>query len=103
MIPSSGLPVGAIQVPGDGRPIVLLADHQPTGGYTVLACVIRADLGLLAQRAPGEHVRFVVSTPEAARNALASQRASVAAMSSDDGVWSGLRWAESGGQLVARS
>ena len=102
-VASLGLPVGAVQVPGDGRPIVLLADHQPTGGYTVLACVIRADLGLLAQRAPGEHVHFALTTPEEARAALSAQRAQLQALSGEDGVWSGLRWAESGGQAVARS
>lgn len=68
-VPSLGLPTGAIQVPGDGRPIVLLADRQPTGGYPVLAVVIRADLPLLAQRAPGETVRFALTTLAEARRA----------------------------------
>ncbi|MFN8532857.1 MAG: biotin-dependent carboxyltransferase family protein [Dehalococcoidia bacterium] len=57
-VPSLGLPTGAIQVPGDGRPIVLLADHQSTGGYPVIACVVVDDLPLVAQRAPGDPVRF---------------------------------------------
>jgi len=35
-VPSLGLPPGAVQVPGDGQPIVLMADHQPTGGYASL-------------------------------------------------------------------
>lgn len=96
-VASLGLPVGAVQVPGDGRPIVLLADHQPTGGYTVLACVIRADLGLLAQRAPGEHVRFRLTTPEAGRQALLAQRAQLRAVESEDPAWAIIRSAESGG------
>jgi antagonist of KipI len=96
-VASLGLPVGAVQVPGDGRPIVLLADHQPTGGYTVLACVIHADLGLLAQRAPGEHVRFAQTTPEAARQALVAQHAQLQAVESEDPAWAIIRWAESGG------
>lgn len=75
---SVGLPVGAIQVPGDGKPIVLLADHQPTGGYTVVATVIRADLPLLAQRRPGDRVRFQVVDLATARAALADQRAVLA-------------------------
>jgi biotin-dependent carboxylase-like uncharacterized protein len=102
-VASLGLPVGAVQVPGDGRPIVLLADHQPTGGYTVLACVIRADLGLLAQRAPGEHVRFTLTTAEAAREALLAQRAQLRAVESEDPAWAIIRCAESGGQAVASS
>jgi biotin-dependent carboxylase-like uncharacterized protein len=68
-VTSLGLPTGAIQVPADGRPIVLLADHQPTGGYTVPACVIQADLPLLAQRGPGDTVSFTLTTFEAARQA----------------------------------
>ena len=55
---SCGIVAGAIQVPRGGAPIVLLADHQTTGGYPIIATVIRADLGIVAQRAPGEHLRF---------------------------------------------
>jgi antagonist of KipI len=69
-VASVGLPIGAIQVPGDGRPIALLADHQPTGGYAVLACIIRADLPLLAQRQAGGIVRFSVTTRAEAVAAL---------------------------------
>jgi biotin-dependent carboxylase-like uncharacterized protein len=53
-----GVVAGAIQVPRDGQPIVLLADHQTTGGYPIIATVIGADIGLVAQRAPGEAVSF---------------------------------------------
>jgi biotin-dependent carboxylase-like uncharacterized protein len=73
-VPSLGLPSGAIQVPADGQPIVLLADHQPTGGYTVLATVIQADLHVLAQRGPGDSVQFQASTVEEARLSLGAQR-----------------------------
>ena len=99
-VASLGLPVGAVQVPGDGRPIVLLADHQPTGGYTVLACVIRADLGLLAQRAPGEYIQFAQTTPEAARQALLAQRAQLQAVTTDEPAWASIRLAESGGSAA---
>ena len=57
-VPSMGLPVGAIQVPPDGRPIVMLADRPVTGGYRVPACVIRADIGRVAQLRSGDMVRF---------------------------------------------
>ena len=53
-----GVVAGAVQVPRGGQPIVLLADHQTTGGYPIIATVIGADLGLLAQRAPGETLTF---------------------------------------------
>jgi allophanate hydrolase subunit 2 len=68
--------MGAIQVPGDGAPLVLMADRQPTGGYPKIANVISADLGRLAQLRPGETVRFALASWEeavAARRALAAQ------------------------------
>ena len=49
---------GAVQVPSDGQPIVLLADRQTTGGYAKIASVIAADLGRMAQLPPGREVRF---------------------------------------------
>jgi 5-oxoprolinase (ATP-hydrolysing) subunit C len=50
--------MGAIQVPGDGRPIVLMADRQSTGGYPKIATVIGPDLSRLAQARPGTSFRF---------------------------------------------
>ena len=61
---SAGIVAGAIQIPRGGGPIVLLADHQTTGGYPIIATVIAADLGIVAQRAPGETLRFERVTPE---------------------------------------
>jgi biotin-dependent carboxylase-like uncharacterized protein len=57
-IVSDGVALGAIQVPGDGAPLVLMADRQPTGGYPKIANVIGADIGRLAQKRPGDAVRF---------------------------------------------
>lgn len=63
---SDWIPMGGIQVPGDGQPIILLADRQTTGGYTKIATVIRPDLGLVAQCRPGDAIRFrAVSVPAA--------------------------------------
>jgi biotin-dependent carboxylase-like uncharacterized protein len=65
-IVSDGVTPGAIQVPGDGRPIVLLADCQTVGGYPKIATVIGADLPRLGHALPGQKLRFVaVSTEEA--------------------------------------
>ncbi len=70
-IVSDGVVAGSIQVPPDGQPIVMLADHQTTGGYPKIATVIRADLPLLAQCLPGDHVRFMaVGLAEAQMSAL---------------------------------
>ena len=57
-IPSDGIVKGSIQVPGNGIPIILLADHQTTGGYTKIATVISADLPKLARMRPGQRLRF---------------------------------------------
>lgn len=51
-------PPGSIQVPGDGMPIILLADGQTTGGYSKIATVASVDQDLLAQARPGDKVRF---------------------------------------------
>jgi allophanate hydrolase subunit 2 len=65
---SRGMVTGAIQLPPDGRPIVLLCDHATVGGYPVIATVVSADLGVLGQLRPGDPVRFErVDLAEAAR------------------------------------
>ncbi len=76
-IVSDGIAMGAIQVPGDGLPIVLMADRQPTGGYPKIATVIGPDLGRLAQAQPGTRLRFEVVSIEAA---VAARRAEAAAL-----------------------
>jgi antagonist of KipI len=65
---SDGIVLGAVQVPADGRPIVMMADRQTTGGYTKIAVVVSADIPLLAQCLPGSsRVRFQATTVEAAQ------------------------------------
>ena len=69
-VPSMGLPLGAIQVPPDGRPIVMLADRPVTGGYRVPASVIRADIGRVAQLRTGDSLSFASVTAGEAIEAL---------------------------------
>ena len=69
-----GMVHGALQVPPDGDPVLLLPDHATHGGYPVAAVVIAADLGRLGQCAPGDTVIFEVVDLEAARQARATQR-----------------------------
>ncbi|HEX7883126.1 MAG TPA: biotin-dependent carboxyltransferase family protein [Afipia sp.] len=57
-IVSDGAVHGSIQVPGNGQPIVLMADHGTTGGYPKIATVISTDLGRFAQMQSGAIVRF---------------------------------------------
>ena len=55
---SDGTIAGAVQIPGNGQPIVLMADCQTIGGYVKIATVVSFDLPLLAQVRPGSRVRF---------------------------------------------
>ncbi len=71
---SCGIPLGGIQVPGIGQPIILMADHQTTGGYTMIATVIQADIPLVAQCLPGNRLSFRAVGLEEAREALWTQR-----------------------------
>jgi allophanate hydrolase subunit 2 len=69
-----------VQVPNDGTPIALMADHQTTGGYPKIAEIAGVDIPGLAQLAPGGQVRFVkctVAEAEAARRAMQAQIRSI--------------------------
>lgn len=72
---SDGTAMGALQVPPDGQPILLMADRQTTGGYPKIAVVISADLPLAAQLAPGDSVAFSPCTIAQARTAMRTHRA----------------------------
>jgi UPF0271 protein len=71
-IVSDGIVAGAIQVPGTGQPIVLLADRQTVGGYPKIATVVSADLRRFAALGPGDSVTFAIVT---AAEATAARRA----------------------------
>lgn len=70
---SDGIAAGSIQVPGTGKPIVLLADRQTTGGYPKIATVISADLARLGRLRPGRKLRFAAVTVAAAEQARRNQ------------------------------
>lgn len=55
---SDSTPLGAVQVPSDGRPMIVLADRQTTGGYAKIAVVVQEDVCRLSQIVPGQAVRF---------------------------------------------
>lgn len=57
-LPSEGIVEGAVQLPPDGHPIIMLADHPTTGGYPVIAIVDPADVPTVAQTAVGVGLRF---------------------------------------------
>lgn len=69
---SQGMVMGEIQVPVDGKPIVMMADRPTTGGYTSIATVARVDLPLFAQAQPGlSELRFTPIDVSAAQSSLA--------------------------------
>ncbi|MBA2718885.1 MAG: biotin-dependent carboxyltransferase family protein [Chloroflexi bacterium] len=74
-----GVPWGAIQLPPDGRPIILGPDHQTTGGYAVVGVVITADLAILGQLRPGAPVRLATTDQGTAVAALRARRATLLA------------------------
>jgi antagonist of KipI len=72
---SEAMPLGGIQIPPDGQPILLMADRQTTGGYPLIGTVISADLPRAGQLAPGDPVRFQsVELAEARELALRQER-----------------------------
>jgi antagonist of KipI len=71
---SDATPIGSLQVPSSGQPILLMADRQTTGGYPKIATVISADLPIAGQLAPGDWIAFQLVTREEAVVALEDQR-----------------------------
>ena len=69
-LPSEPSCPGSVQVPGDGFPIALMADAPTVGGYPKIAVVAEADLPILAQRSPGDTIRFELITIEQSQRAL---------------------------------
>jgi allophanate hydrolase subunit 2 len=74
---SDATPVGSIQVPASGQPILLMADRQTTGGYPKIATVISADLPLAGQLAPGDWIEFQLCTRDVAVDALRTLRSAL--------------------------
>jgi antagonist of KipI len=74
---SFGLAAGAVQVPRSGQPILLMADHQTAGGYPVVATVAGAAMPVAAQLVPGDELRFMEVSVEAALRMRAAQRAAL--------------------------
>ncbi|MFD8549721.1 biotin-dependent carboxyltransferase family protein [Streptomyces sp. NPDC059649] len=66
-LPSEGMPLGALQVPPNGLPVLFLHDHPTTGGYPVVGVVPERYLAPAAQAVPGTPVRFVRLGPRPAR------------------------------------
>jgi antagonist of KipI len=92
-VTTHAVPWGAIQVPSDGRPIILGADHQVTGGYRVVGVVISAELPILGQLRPGAPVRLAATDRATAIAALVARRDALvagAAALRDAAAWDAL-------------
>ena len=63
---SDAIPLGSVQIPASGTPIIMLADRQTTGGYAKIGTVVSSDITKLAQSLPGTEVRFRFVTVEEA-------------------------------------
>jgi antagonist of KipI len=74
---SDATPIGSVQVPASGHPILLMADRQTTGGYPKIATVITADLPLAGQLAPGDWIEFESCGRTAALDALRQRTAAL--------------------------
>ena len=59
---TAGIPLGAIQIPGDGQPIISFVEHQTTGGYPVIANIISADIRKVGQLKPGDCFQFELTS-----------------------------------------
>ena len=70
---TEGTPLGAVQVPPDGQPIILFVEHQTTGGYPKPANVISADFWRLGQLRPRDEVRFELVDMDCALGLLQEQ------------------------------
>ena len=75
---SDATPIGSLQVPSSGQPILLMADRQTTGGYPRIGTVITADLAIAGQLAPGDWIAFADCTRAEAMDALRDQEAALA-------------------------
>lgn len=76
-LPSDAGCAGAVQIPGDGKPIALMADAPTVGGYPKIAVVSEADQPVLAQRRPGETVRFELVSIEQSQRAARKRAADI--------------------------
>jgi allophanate hydrolase len=80
---SDATPLGVLQVPASGLPILLMADRQTAGGYPKLATVITADVSLAGQLGPGDTIEFAVCSPREALAALIAQERALMAVEGD--------------------
>ncbi|NJE77004.1 biotin-dependent carboxyltransferase family protein [Thermococcus sp. ES12] len=101
-IVTDAVPLGAVQVPASGKPIIMLRDAQTTGGYAKIAVVVTPDLPLVAQSRPGERLRFEAVSVEEAQELLRRRERMLAAIRRFlDGEMRAYRIRTGGEELIA--
>lgn len=70
---TEGVSLGAIQIPANGKPIILFVEQQTTGGYPKIANIIAADLASVGQLRPRDGISFELVSPETARALICEQ------------------------------
>jgi allophanate hydrolase subunit 2 len=93
---SEVVPEGAVEIVGSGLPIIMLADHQTTGGYVKPFVVAAASLGWLAQRRPGDSIHFRMRSLDDAQEMLRGQSTAKRELTRLQAIW---RQRRSGGTL----
>ncbi|HEV8345548.1 MAG TPA: biotin-dependent carboxyltransferase family protein [Vicinamibacterales bacterium] len=81
---SDATPLGVLQVPASGQPILLMADRQTSGGYPKIATLISADVSVAGQLGPGDTIAFTVCEPREAMAALIAQERALMAIESPE-------------------
>ena len=81
---SDATPLGVLQVPASGQPILLMADRQTSGGYPKIATVISADISVAGQLGPGDTIEFAVCDMREAMAALIAQERALMAIETLD-------------------
>jgi antagonist of KipI len=81
---SDATPLGVLQVPASGQPILLMADRQTSGGYPKIATLISADVSVAGQLGPGDTIAFAVCEPREAMAALIAQERALMAIESPE-------------------
>ncbi|NJD99805.1 biotin-dependent carboxyltransferase family protein [Thermococcus sp. LS1] len=101
-IVTDAVPIGSIQVPANGKPIIMMADAQTTGGYAKIGVVARVEVPLVAQSRPGERLRFKAVSVEEAHELLRRREKTMTAIKAFlDGELRAYRIKAGGEELIA--
>lgn len=102
IVVSESTPLGAVQVPGQGTPVLLLRERGTTGGYTKIAFIITVDIDVVSQTFPGREIRFRAVELSEAHDALKTRRKIIDAWSPSIGDEISSKSESNGGEIHER-